>query len=32
MPKKYIVELSEKERDILNEVVIKLKGSYQKIR
>ncbi len=32
MPKKYIVELSEKERDILNEVVIKLKGSYQKVR
>ena len=32
MPKKYIVDLSEEERDILNGVVLKLKGGYQKIR
>lgn len=32
MFKKYIVCLSEEERDVLNEVVLKLKGGYQKVR
>jgi hypothetical protein len=32
MPKKYIVRLSESERETLTEVVKKLKGSSQKVR
>ena len=32
MQKKYIVRLSDKEREVLNEVVKKLKGTGQKVR
>ena len=32
MPRKYIVNLSENERDVLNEVIKKSTGGYQKIR
>ena len=32
MQKKYIVRLSDKEREVLNEVVKKLKGTSQKVR